>query len=462
MSEDCYTRLVDLAEAIRRGELSSEAVTRSQLERIARLDPHLHAFAQVFTDDALLRARHLDAERAAGRPLGPLHGVPLAVKDLLEVAGHPCGVGSPVFAQCVAERDATTVARLKAAGAVLLGTLQLTEGAFSNHHPDIEAPRNPWAVDHWPGVSSSGSGVATAAGLCFGALGTDTGGSIRFPSAACGLVGVKATYGRVSRAGAFPLAESLDHIGPMARSVRDAARLLAVVSGHDDRDPTSLAVPVPDYEAALTGKVKGLRIGIDDEWIRDGVQAEVVHTALDAAELIAGGGAARRAIRLPDASALISGWAITCGTEAALAHAETFPAQRRRYGPALAALLDLGHRATAMDYAAIERAREHYRRALDRVFEQVDLLVLPAMPFTPPSVRAMDHLAESEYAEPITFTAPFDYSGHPCVTVPAGFTSEGMPLAFQLVGAHLSEAMLLRVADYYERETGGAARHPML
>jgi amidase len=462
MADHHYAGLVEVAEVLRSGHLSSEALTAGLLARIGELDPRLRAYSRVLGEGALVRARQLDDERADGRIAGPLHGVPVAVKDLLQVAGVPTTVGSPVYADRIADADATVVERLERAGAVILGTLQLTEGAFSNHHPEIDPPRNPWAPDVWTGVSSSGSGVAVAAGLCFGALGTDTGGSIRFPCAACGVVGVKPTYGRVSRHGAFPLAESLDHIGPMTRSVRDAARMLRVLAGHDPRDPTSLPAPVPDYEAALTGDVRGLRIGVDERWIRDGVAPEVVRTVLDAADAIADGGARRVPVELPDASALISGWALTTGVEAALAHGERFPAQRRRYGPALAALLDLGHRSSGTQYAVIERARERYRHDLDAVFTRVDALVLPAMPFPPPPLEAMERLAESEFAEPITFTAPFDYSGHPCVTVPAGFTSEGLPLAFQLVGPHLSEPLLLRIAEFYERTTHGPRVHPEL
>ncbi len=454
-----YQDLVEVAEAIRRGERTSGAVTTAMLARISSLDGDLRAYVRVFEEEALQRARSLDAEQAAGRPLGLLHGVPVAVKDLLALGGHPTTVGGTVRERWQPAEDATVVRRLKAAGAVILGKLKLTEGAFAEHHPDVLAPRNPWDPEAWTGVSSSGSGVATAAGLCFGSLGTDTGGSIRFPSAACGLVGVKPTYGLVSRFGAFPLAESLDHIGPMTRSVRDAARMLTVIAGHDPKDANSLKVAIPDYEAELLPGLAGLTLGVDPVWSGAGVAPDVSRTVADAAEILAGSGARICEIRMPDARALIDGWAVTCGVEAALAHTDTFPSRRDEYGPVLAALLDLGLRSRATEYAALERERERYRAALSLVFAKVDAVLLPAMPFPPPSLHDLDRLGDGG-AVPITFTAPFDYSGSPSVTVPAGFTSEGLPLAFQVVGPALSEARLLRIAHQYELEGPGGPPHP--
>lgn len=454
-----YQGLVEIAEAIRDGRQSAEAVTSVLLERIRSLDVELGAYVRVFEEEALQRARALDAEQAAGKPLGLLHGVPVALKDLLALAGHPTAVGGKVRAGWQPAEDATVVRRLKAAGAVILGKLKLTEGAFAEHHPDILPPRNPWDQGVWTGVSSSGSGVATAAGLCFGSLGTDTGGSIRFPSAACGLVGVKPSYGLVSRFGAFPLAESLDHIGPMTRNVRDGARMLKVLAGYDPLDPNALDVPIPDYEAALLPGLAGITLGVDPVWSEAGVALDVSRSVADAAQILAGAGAHIREIRMPDARALIDGWALTCGVEAALAHADTFPSRREEYGPVLAALLDLGLRSAATDYAALERERERYRAALERIFRDVDAVLLPAMPFPPPPVGDLDRLGRAG-AVPITFTAPFDYSGSPCVTVPAGFTSEGLPLAFQVVGPALSEARLLRIAHQYELEGPGGPSHP--
>lgn len=452
-----YRSLVEVADELAGGRLSAESLVGHLLQRIEGLDGELCSYVRVFEEEALQRARQLDRELAAGQPPGPLHGVPLAIKDLLAVAGHPTTVGGRVHERWQPTEEATVVRRLKAAGAVILGKLKLTEGAFAEHHPDIVAPRNPWDAAAWTGVSSSGSGVATAAGLCFGSLGTDTGGSIRFPAAACGVVGVKPTYGLVSRHGAFALAESLDHVGPMARSVRDAARLLTVLAGHDPHDLSSLEGPVPDYEAALQPGLAGIRLGVDPLWSSSGVEPEVSRSVADAAGILAGAGAELREIRMPDARVLIEGWAVTCGVEAALAHQATFPSRRSEYGPVLAALLDKGRRSLALDYVALEHERQRYRAALQEVFASVDAVILPAMPFPPPPLAQLD---AQDGAEPITFTAPFDYSGSPSVTVPAGFTSEGLPLAFQVVGPHCSEARLLRIAHQYELEGGRGPRHP--
>lgn len=447
--------LVTAADALASGAVSAEALTAHMLARIDATADRYRAYRCVLPEQALAAARACDAALAAGAPLGPLHGVPIAIKDLLDLEGTSNCVGSPVYADRTSREDADVVRRLKAAGAVILGKLELTEGAFSQHHPGVAPPLNPWDADRWSGVSSSGSGVAVAARLCHGALGTDTGGSIRFPCAANGLVGLKATYGRISRRGAFPLAESLDHIGPMTRTVADAARLFGVLAGHDPRDPNSVDRPVPDSEAGLDEGVRGLRLGIDREWIGAGVEAPVREAVERAAAMLEDAGAELVECRTPDARALVDGWAITAAVEAALAHRERFPAQRGRFGPVFAALLDLGHRSTALDYAALERSREHYRRALDLLLAEIDALLLPAMPFRVPRVDVMQRGGRAGgEADPITFTAPVDYSGHPALTLPAGLDAAGLPLAFQLVGRAFEEPLLLRVGAAWERLRG--------
>ena len=254
MSSDLhYLSLDEVARRLKARKLSSVEATRAILDRIERLDPKLKSYATVTPERALQDAARLDAETAAGKSRGALHGVPIAVKDLCNTAGVPTAAGMAIHRQHVPARDATVVARLKQAGAVILGKLQMTEGAYGLHHPTVEPPVNPWNAGYWPGVSSSGSGVATASGLCFASLGSDTGGSIRFPSTMNGLSGLKPTWGRVSRAGVFPLAESLDHIGPMCRSALDSALVLGVIAGADPDDPTASPRPVPDY-AGSTGR----------------------------------------------------------------------------------------------------------------------------------------------------------------------------------------------------------------
>ena len=461
MSDFHYQSLVDTVDALRSGHLPAVTLARQMLRRIQSAES-LAAYVSVDSEGVLARAAALDAQHARGEPLGRLHGIPLALKDLVDQAGKVTGAGGTVQGPQGARRNATVVDRLLAEGAIILGRLRLTEGAYSQHHPALPVPRNPWAPEHWTGVSSSGSGVATAAGLCFGALGTDTGGSIRFPSAACGVVGVKPSFGRVSTAGVFPLAPSLDHLGPMARSVRDAARLLTVLAGPDPTDVRSQAYGEEDFEAALATGVTGLRVAFPKELWRAGVASALTEAGTAAAEALAQAGVHLSTAAPPPGADLIEGWALTAGVEAALVHERTFPAQRGAYGPVLSALLDHGHRASAQAYARLEQARLAYARALDIYFEGVDALLVPAMPFLPLPLDAMDALAFDGYADPLTFTAPFNYSGHPSVTLPFGFSAEGLPRAVQLVGRRGEESTVLRLAAACEARAPDRDRRPSI
>ncbi len=263
MADLHYASLLEVSAAIQSRKVSPLELARSMLDRIAKIDASLRSYALITNELALAQAAAAEKEIAAGRYRGPLHGVPIAVKDICDTAGVVTAAGMTIHADNVPDHDATVVRRLRDAGAVLLGKLQNTEGAFVNHHPRITPPRNPWNADYYAGASSSGSGVATAAGLCFGSLGSDTGGSIRFPCAANGITGLKPTWGRVSRHGVFALAESLDHIGPMARSAADAGAILGVIAGHDAKDPTSMVAAVPDYLTEIDAGIGGARIGID-------------------------------------------------------------------------------------------------------------------------------------------------------------------------------------------------------
>jgi amidase len=439
------------------GELTAMAVTEHTLQRIRATARRYRAFVTVLETTALETARRLDAARANGEPLGALHGVPIAVKDLLWTRGVKTTCGTRVLKDWVPEQDATVVTRLKEAGAVIVGKVKLTEGAFSNHHPDVDPPRNVWNEAAWPGVSSSGSGVAVAGGLAYGAIGSDTGGSIRFPSAANGIVGIKPTYGRVSRYGAFPLAESLDHIGPMTRTVEDAARMLGVLAGSDPRDSTSLATPVPNYAAGIGESVVGMRVGIDRNYVETGVSKDVV-AAVDAAlQTLTELGAVTVEVDLPACGDLITGWGTTCGVECALAHEQHFPARRADYGPVLAQLLDGGLAALATEYARLERARERFRAELETLLHRVEVIVAPAMVVAPPRLDAMAALLAGGVADFITFTAPFDYSGHPTITLPAGFNAAGLPLGVQLIGRLLGEPTLIRAGHAFEHARGPVA-----
>jgi amidase len=358
--------------------------------------------------------------------------------------------------------NATIVDRLERAGAVTLGKLKMTEGAYTSHRPDDQAPLNPWNANYWVGSSSSGSGVATSAGLCYGSIGSDTGGSIRFPSATCGLTGIKPTWGRVSRHGVFPLADSLDHVGPMCRSAADAAAMLGVIAGADANDPTALRAPVPNYLAGIGDGVRGLRIGVDRKYTQEGVDAQVVAALLEAERTLADLGAEIREIKFPSYEKLVSQWIPMCSVETAEAHLETYPSRKPEYGPDLAQLIEQGRSVSGIEIAAIHHERLKFSGSLTAMFGDVDLLLVPAMPMPIPTLAKM-----GEYgADPgvllsiLRFTAVFDFSGSPTITLPAGMASDQMPLSMQLVGPHLSEATLARAAHAFQSTTDWHTRRP--
>jgi amidase len=450
-----------LGARLRARECSAVEVTEALLARIAALDPTLHAFVHVLGDDARTAAARADAELRAGRDRGPLHGVPLAIKDLCAVRGLVTAAGTRVLADRVAAEDACVVARLRGAGAVLLGTLAMTEGAYAMHHPSVTPPCNPWDATRWPGVSSSGSGVATAAGLCVGALGSDTGGSIRFPAAVNGVVGIKPTYGRVPCHGVFPLAPSLDHVGPLARSVWDAASILGAIAGHDRRDPTSLRAPVPDYIAAAGRGIAGVRIGVDERYVGDGLDGAIVERVLASTAVFRDAGAELRAVRMPPWEDVLTAWGVVCGAEAAVAHDGLFPERGDEYGPMLAGFLAMGRSLSAVELARALALGREFSGRLQTVFEEVDLLLCPTLGL--PVLPAVPSFADADAIRRLTrFTAPFDFSGHPTLSLPCGFAPDGLPVSLQLVGRHLEEEVLCRAGQAFEAATDWHARHPAL
>ena len=443
--------LSDVTRHVKSGALTAVRVVEAMLERIARLDRELGAYVLVLADQALERAHELDAAMSLGAAPGPLQGAPVALKDLLCTRGIATACGTKVLANWQPHEDATVVQRLEAAGAVVLGKVKLTEGAFSEHHPAVQPPINPWKPDRWTGVSSSGSGVAVAAGLAHGAIGTDTGGSIRFPSAACGLVGVKPTYGRVSRHGVFPLAESLDHVGPMTRTVEDAARMLGVMAGSDPLDPTSLDAPVPMYPASLRDRLDDVRIGVDWGYVSEDVHRCGVDTVRDALTVLGDLGADVIEVRMPDYRILADNWVVTCGMDCARAHQATYPARRNEYGPALAGLIETGLNASPGEYERLEQERSRFRTAFDELLGGVDALIAPCMPTPIPGAERSPPSDDRGPRERfIRFTAPFDYSGHPSITLPLDMDADGMPRAFQLIGPHLGETGLVGIGGAFE------------
>jgi amidase len=462
MTDDLhYLSLDEVARRLKARKLSSVEATTAMLDRIAALDPKLKSYATVTPERALADAARLDAESAAGRSRGPLHGVPIAVKDLCNTEGVPTAAGMAIHRTHPPARDATVVARLKQAGAVILGKLQMTEGAYGLHHPSIDPPVNPFHPDYWTGVSSSGSGVATAAGLCFASLGSDTGGSIRFPSTLNGLSGLKPTWGRVSRAGVFPLAESLDHVGPMCRSALDAAIVLGVIAGADPDDPTAAPQPVPDYAARIGAGVKGRRLGIPTNLV--GMTADSQAAFDGARSVLTAAGAIPVDVVLPDFDEAALKWIPLCGLEAALAHETTYPSRRAEYGPDLASLLDLGRSLSGLDLGKLQLARARVKGQIEALVAGVDLLLMPVMGVATPTLASLKAAGRTPQtaAARLRYTAPFDMSGHPTLTLPGGMTADGVPVGFQIVGRAFDEAALLAAGHAFQQATDWHTKRPI-
>ena len=466
MSDDelAFLDMAELTALLHARKLSPLELTQAMLSRIERLDHRLCAYARLTPELALQQARDAETMLMQRRILSPLHGVPIGLKDLCYTKGIPTAAGMPLYRDFVPRFDGTVVSRLRRAGAITLGKLQMTEGAFADHHPDISVPVNPWHADHWSGASSSGSGVATAAGLCFGSIGTDTGGSIRYPSAANGVTGLKPTWGRVPVNGAFELAASLDHIGTMCRSAADCGAMLGLIAGADPHSPEALRAAVPDYLAGNPRDLAGLRIGIDPDYNGVGVDAVMQAATLQAAEVLRSLGAELRTVRFPDTTETIADWPVACSVETAVAHEATFPSRRAAYGPGLAGFIDQGLSTSALDVQKVWLRRRAFSGRVAALFETIDLLLIPGQPMASPTNAEMATLgtdAES-FARLVRFSAPFNMSGSPTITLPSGFTPRGTPVAVQLVSAHLNEALLVRAGRAFQRVTDWHRRHPVL
>ena len=452
-----YQTITEVAGRLASREISPVELTQAILDRITALDGELKSYATVMAAQAMESARAAEAEIAAGRYRGGLHGVPIAVKDLCFTTGVATMGGAKVLRDFVPDFDGTVVRKLNDAGAIMLGKLNLTEGAMAGYNPEFDIPINPWGADRWAGASSSGSGVATSAGLCYGSLGSDTGGSIRFPAAACGTVGIKPTWGRVSRYGVLALGESLDHVGPMTRSAADAGIMMQALAGHDSNDPTSLRAAVPDMLAGLGQGVAGVRIGVDEEYIGGGdVDSEVAEAIMAGARLLESMGAVLVPVRMPDTLPYSRAWGVLCSAEAAAAHRNTFPSRADDYGPWFRGWLEKGHGYTAVDYAAANLVRLECNGVLAGIFEDIDVLVCPSMT-TPPGRVTPEELYgpmgdEDEWTWG-QFTIPYDFNGAPTISLPAGLNSAGLPLSIQFIGKHLAEPLLVQVGDAYERAT---------
>ncbi len=461
-SEVCFAGITDLARGYAAGRYSPVDVTRAHLDRIEALDPRLHAYMQTLTDEAMAQAERATAELQSGAARGPLHGVPVAVKDLCFTRGVPTTGGMWIHRDFRPDFDATIVKRLRAAGAILLGKLTMTEGGMVENHPKIPTPVNPWQHDHWPGSSSNGPSVATAAGLCTASIGSDTGGSIRFPCAMTGVMGIKPTWGRVSVHGVFGLAAALDHVGPMARSAEDAGHVLHAVAGADPADPLCLEEAVPDC-VTESFDLQGMRIALDTRVSLDGVEPVVRRALEHVAATLEQVGAVIVETPLPPMDPLARLFAPYCSAAAAVVHAETFPSRQDEYGPHFRSFLEAGRAVHATEIAQLDVERLSFSKALDALFERVDLLLVPVCWRTGLTMQGglEEALAGPDGIASFTrFTAPFNFSGHPALTMPGGFDDRGVPIGFQLVAPHLAEARLVSAGRAYQAATDWHRKRP--
>lgn len=460
-----YSSIVVTAHKIRSGELKPSMLVEETLERIRRVDPQLSSFATVNVEGATAAAEDADREIHAGGWRGPLHGIPIAVKDLYGTVEAPTAFGSAHLASNHLRHDAEVVRRLRAAGAIIIGTLRMSEAALTDHGPGLPTPVNPWEESTWVGTSSSGSAAATAAGLCFAALGSDTGGSIRGPATAAGLTGLKPTRGLLPTDGTIPLSRTLDTLGPFTRTARDCRIVFETLAQHEsfegalEKEPATLSTlsPAPGRGSLRIGIDRGLLTTVSDE-IREMVEA----TAERFAEL----GATVVEVATPDGGQLAAEWVTFVGREALQDLAELYPeGSEHLYGPEIAYVLDQGRKATAQDLERAQGLAQVFTAETDRVLEQVDVLLMPTIGVPSPTNEEIATMRESYEVwntQVMRLTCPYNYSGHPSLTFPTGFTPRGTPLGAQLVAGHHQESLLLSAVEAFQTGTEFHLHHPPL
>ncbi|MEO7115065.1 MAG: amidase [Caldimonas sp.] len=465
MGARAYPELLDLslaeaARRIKRREISPVELVDATLERIASVNPRLAAYITVFEEQARWVAQASETMIAAGHDLGPLHGVPIALKDNVAVRGQRTTAGSRILADWLPVEDATIASRLRRAGAIFAGKLNMHEFAWggTSNNPHYGAVRNPWNTDRFAAGSSGGSGAAVAARACFGAIGTDTGGSIRLPSAICGIVGLRPTYGRVSNHGIIPLAWSMDTAGPMARTVEDCALMFGAIAGHDPHDPASAVAPVHDGLARLDEGVQGLRIGIVPGYFFSHLQP-AVHAAVTAAlKTLENAGAEVVEVDIRNIHGNISAQLTIESAEPSTYHQRWLRERPDDYGADVRTLLEVGEMLLATHYLQAQRYRTLLRNEFLEAFARVDVFLCPTLPFTATPVGAMKVVIENGVEEDM-LSAIMQYTGVPSLTglpalaVPCGFDPDGLPVGMQLIGRPFDEATLFRVGAAYQRLT---------
>jgi aspartyl-tRNA(Asn)/glutamyl-tRNA(Gln) amidotransferase subunit A len=449
--------VLEAQSALRAGKVSSEELVRDSVARIERLEPELNAFITVTAESAIDRAREIDGARAGGEDCGELAGIPVALKDLFHVRGVHTTGGSKAFAGPVADFDSAVTEKLTAAGAVLIGKTGLHECAYgiTNNNPHFGAVHNPWDTTRIPGGSSGGSAAAVAAGMVFAAMGTDTGGSIRIPSSYCGTVGLKPTFGRVSKFGVMPLGFSLDHMGPLTRTVRDAALLLQAIAGTDSRDDTSSRRPVEAYMPPVDASLKGLRIGWPVNFFFDRVQPDVASAVGRAGRLAEDSGAHVITIQLPDMQAMntVGRVILLCEASAVLGRVD-----RESLGEDVRLLVEQGLLLAATDYIDAQRLRRIMQRAFSRIWEEVDCFITPATPITAPPIGATEVEIAGEREDvrmaSTRFARALNVLGLHAISIPCGLDDRGMPIGLQIISKAFSEAQLLHIAAGFEQLLG--------
>ena len=461
-----YKTIYELAPLIKSGDLSPVDQTRSQLERIEKLDGTLNAYATITAEQAMQDALQAEQEIVKGNYRGHLHGIPIAVKDLCDTSGIRTMGGSYVFRDNIPKTDATVVVNLRKAGAISLGKLNMTEGAVGGYNPKFSIPENPWRKSHWSGASSSGSGAATAAGLAYGTLGSDTGGSIRHPAAVCGVVGLKPTWGLVSRYGVMDLAPSLDHVGPLALSSVDAGIMLQAISGQDPNDPTTLTGDVPEMLAGIGQGISQLRIGWDEDYSSTDMETSFYEAVTNGVKILESLGATIIPVKMPEIMRdAMDAWPVICTTEAALAHSSTYPSESDHYGPFFKEWLEIGSGYSAKDYAEAHQTRLMMNGELENTMAGIDVLACPS------TARASYPVTPELLYGPIPpdrdpwsgrFTVPYDFAGLPTIALPCGLNTDGMPVSLQIAGHHLSEPLLVQIGDAFESASDFHNLHPAI
>lgn len=456
---------VQLAEQVRRREIRAVEVARSALDRIERLDGDLRAFITVTRDEALAAAEQVDRDVAAGKNL-PLAGMPLAVKDGFHTKGIRTTAGSKALADFVPDEDAESIARLKAAGCVVVGKASMHEFAygFTSRNPHFGDCKNPWDTSRVPGGSSGGNAVAVATGMALGAVGGDTGGSVRQPSALCGIVGLKVTYGRVTRHGGIPLSWSMDTVGPMARCVADAAAMLAVMAGPDPKDPTTRRAPKLNLPATLAGDLKGVRVGLPHQHFLEAMEPDVAAAYQDALGVLKQAGATLVEAILPPIEAVVAAHRAIIFSEATAAHEALLRTKADLIGDDVRPLLQAGFFLSATEYLGAQQARRNLIAAYRKAWKSFDILATPTSPiaataFEATTARLMGQDVPLVRAY-LDATMPFNLTGQPAISVPCGFTGAGLPVGLQLVGRPFDEALLLRAGAAYEAATDWHRRVP--